>query len=384
MEYAGDRAVEAFSWAFGRQPEALARAPGRVNLIGEHVDYNDGYVLPVAIDLDVAVAAAPRNDRRVHVLAVDLGEDAWFHLDHPAERRPVWTSYLQGVCALLERWGVRLHGLDIAIAGDVPRGAGLSSSAALEVAAARAVLGAVRRTITDLEVVELCHRAETEWAGVHCGVMDQFAAVFGESGHAVFLDCRSLACMPVPLPHDTLLVVTTSGVPRSLHNSAYNERVAQCAEAARMLGVRRLRDITSEAFAERSHVLPDVLLKRARHVVREIERTRDAAAAMEAGATWRVARYLNESHESLSRDYEVSTPEIDTLVHITRSMTGVYGSRLTGAGFGGCVLSLVARHAIHDFKERVPDEYKRKTGMVATVYVLRAAQGASMLEVPEA
>jgi galactokinase len=362
----------------------MARAPGRVNLIGEHVDYNDGFVLPVAIDLDIVVAAAPRTDRRVHVLATDLGEDAWFHLDHPAEKRPAWTSYIQGVSALLERTGIKLPGADLAIAGDIPRGAGLASSAALEVAAARALLEAARRTLTDLEIVELCHRAEAEWAGVHCGLMDQFAAVFGETGHAIFLDCRTLECMRVPLPDEVALVATHSGIPRGLAGSEYNERVAQCAEAARLLGVRRLRDVSVDVFVERAGRLPELLRRRARHVITEIQRTRDAAAALEADATWRVGRYLNESHESLRVDYEVSNPDIDTLVHITRAVNGVVGSRLTGAGFGGSVISLVARHAIHDFSERVPDEYRRRTGRTATVHVLRASPGASLLSIARA
>jgi galactokinase len=383
MIYAGNRATDAFEWAWGRPPEVLARAPGRVNLIGEHVDYNDGLVLPAAIDLDVAVAASPRHDRRVRVLAADLGEEAAFHLDHPSERRPVWTSYVQGVCALIQRTGIHLPGLDLAIAGDVPRGTGLSSSAALEVATAKAVLAAARRTLTDLEIVELCHRAESEWVGVHCGVMDTFASVFGETGHAIFLDCRTLACMPVPLPDEVMLVATHSGIPRGLQDSAYNERVAECNEAARLLRVRRLRDLTHEQFAERADALSDVLRRRARHVVTEIARTRDAAAALEGGATWRVGRYLNESHESLRTDFEVSTPELDALVQIARSIHGVYGSRLTGAGFGGCTLSLVARHAIAEFQDRVPAEYRRRTGNTATVYVLRASAGASLLPRPE-
>jgi len=383
MGYAGDRVVEAFEWAFGRRPAAVARAPGRVNLIGEHVDYNDGFVLPAAIDLDVVVAAASRADRRVRVLAADLGEQAQFHLDHPAERRPAWTSYIQGVAALIERVGIRLPGLDIAVAGDVPRGAGLASSAALEVAAARAMLAAARRTLTDLEVVDLCHRAEAEWAGVQCGVMDAFASVFGETGHAIFLDCRTLECMPVPLPDDVMMVATHSGIPRGLQDSAYNERVEQCNEAARLLHVRRLRDLTIDELSERRGELPDLLMRRARHVITEIARTRDAAAALEAGATWRAGRCMNESHESLRDDYEVSTPELDALVHATRAMNGVFGSRLTGAGFGGCTISLVARWAIPEFEERVPWEYKRRTGRLATVWVLRAAAGASLLPIGE-
>jgi galactokinase len=187
--------------------------------------------------------------------------------------------------------------------------------------------------------------------------------------------------MPVPLPDDVMLVATHSGVPRGLQNSAYNERVEQCNEAARLLGVRRLRDLTIDELTERAAQLPELLLRRARHVVTEIARTRDAAAALEAGATWRVGRCINQSHESLRDDYEVSTPELDTLVHVSRALNGVYGSRLTGAGFGGCTVSLVARWAVPEFEERVPSEYQRRTGRIATVWTLRASAGASLLPI---
>ena len=379
METAADRAADAFEWAYGTKPEITARAPGRINLIGEHVDYNDGFVLPAAIDLDVVVAASPRHDRRVRLIAADLDESASFNLDAPAARRASWASYVQGVAALTESVGVRLTGADLAVAGDVPRGAGLSSSAAFEVAIARALLAVGGRILPDMEIVEICHRAEREFAGVSCGVMDQFAAVFGRERHALFLDCRSLDCAPVPMPAETVLVATDSGTRRSLGLTAYNERVEQCEEAARLLGVRRLRDIRYDELEASMGRLPDLLARRARHVVSEIERTRQAAAALEAGATARIGRYMNESHVSLRDDYEVSTPQLDTLVALAQALPGVHGSRLSGAGFGGCTVSLVAAAAAAAFREQIPEAYRRETGQEATVYVLQPAAGASVM-----
>lgn len=382
MQTAADRAMEAFEWAYGEEPDVVARAPGRVNLIGEHVDYNDGFVLPVAAELDVVVAASARADRQVRVDASDLRQNTVFHLDRPGQRRPAWATYVQGVAALIESSGVPLTGADLAFAGDVPIGAGLSSSAALEVAAARALLAVARRTMTDLEIVELCHRAESEWAGVRCGVMDQYASVFGREGHALFLDCRTFDCLPVPVPDDVLIIVTDSGVTRELQDSAYNDRVEQCDAAARLLGVRRLRDIGLDEFEARADALPELLRKRARHVVSEIARTREAASALEAGAIWRVGRYINESHESLREDYEVSIPELDELVHAARSVHGVYGSRLVGAGFGGCTVTLAARAALPEYEARVPDEYHRATGRTARVFAFRPGAGATLLRAP--
>lgn len=382
MQTAAERAAEAFRWAYGEEPHVTARAPGRVNLIGEHVDYADGFVMPAATELEAVVSAGLRVDRWVRVAAPDMGQEARFHLDRPGQRRSGWVSYVQGVAALIEMIGTSLPGADVAVAGDVPIGAGLSSSAALEVAVALALLALAREVLPDLEIVELCHRAEVEWSGVNCGVMDQYAAVFGRTGHAMFLDCRTLDCLHVALPRDAVIIVTDSGVRRELRGSAYNERVEECGAAARLLGVRRLRDIEPGDFEEREHRLPDTIRKRARHVVTEIARTREAAAALEAGALWRVGRYMNESHESLRNDYEVSTPELDALVRAARSVHGVYGSRLSGAGFGGCTVSLAARTALPEFEARVPDEYHRITGLTATVLGFRPGAGASLLHGP--
>ena len=295
-------------------------------------------------------------------------------------RWPGWVSYVLGVAKVLDRVGIRMPGADIALAGDVPQGAGLSSSAALEVASARALLALTGALLPDLEVVEICHRAETQWAGVNCGVMDQFASVYGRPGHAIFLDCRSLDCIGVPIPEEARLVAADSGVRRGLADSAYNERVRECDEAAYRLGVRKLRDIGFDEFFSREEELPDPVRRRARHVVTEIERTREAAAALDAGALWRVGRAINESHESLRLDYEVSTPELDALVHAARAVTGVYGSRLSGAGFGGCTLSLVAADSLPAFLEQVPAAYRAATGRETALHVLKPAAGATVLD----
>jgi len=381
MATAEERARSAFEWTFGRRPATMARAPGRVNLIGDHVDYSDGFVLPVAIGLDVVVAADARRDRRVRVMASDVGEQASFHLDRPGERRPAWTRYVQGVAAMIQTVGVRLPGMDLAVAGDVPAGSGLASSSALEVALARAMLEVAGRVLPDLELVEICHRAEQEWVGVHCGLMDQYTAVFAREGHAAFLDCRTLDCLHVPVPGDALVVVAESGLRRDLSASqSYNTRVRECEEAASRLGIRRLRDITVDELAERASLLSPVLLRRARHVVTEIERTRDAASALEAGALWRVGRAMNESHDSLRDDFEVSTPELDALVHAARSAQGVYGSRLCGAGFGGSTVTFVASWAIEGFRDRVAWEYRRATGREPVIRTFKPATGASLIE----
>jgi galactokinase len=381
-EAAAVRAVEAFREAYGGSPEVAARAPGRVNLIGEHVDYNDGFVLPAAIDRDAVVVAAVREDRRFRVVAADADDEESFHLDEVSRpgRWPRWVSYVLGVAKVLDQANVRLPGADLALAGDVPQGAGLSSSAAVEVATARALLALTGTTLPDLEVVEICHRAETQWAGVNCGVMDQFASVYGRPGHAIFLDCRTLDCIPVPIPAGVVLVAADSGVRRGLVESAYNERVRECDEAARRLGVRKLRDTRYDEFFAREETLPEPVRRRARHVVTEIERTREAAAALEAGALWRVGRAMNESHESLRQDYEVSTPELDALVHVARAVPGCYGSRLSGAGFGGCTISLVAVESLAAFLEQVPAAYRAAVGRETVLHVLSPATGASVLD----
>jgi galactokinase len=377
MKQAAERAAVSFEWSYGRKPAVVARAPGRVNLIGEHVDYSDGLVLPVGIDADVAVAATPRMDRGVRIVASDLGQRASFHLDRPGERRPAWTRYAQGVAALIESVGVRLPGADMAIAGDVPARVGLGSSAALEVALAEALLVSAGRRLPDLELVEVCHRAEHEWVGVRSCVMDQYTAVFARAGHAAFLDCRTLDCLQVPVPEEAIVVIAETGERRGSGPRGRHERASECADAARLLGVRRLRDLSVDELADRGARLPEHLIRRARHSVTEIDRTREAAAALEAGALWRVGRCMNESHESLRDDLEIATADQDVLVHAARSARGVYGSRLSGTA---STITLLAGWALEPFREHVTREYGRATGREPVIRVFRPSAGASFID----
>lgn len=385
---ARERADAAFQATFGAPPSLRARAPGRINIIGEHVDYNDGYVLPVAIDRDVAVAIRPRFDRQVLVFAADPAESDHFALDalrpDGARARPGpdsprgWRAYVRGVAALIEERGLALPGADIALAGDVPPGAGLSSSAALELAVASGLLGLVRATLPREQLAALGRRAEIEWAGVHCGIMDQFIAALGRRDHGLFLDCRSLDYRYVPIPPALRLVAVDSGIRRALQDSAYNQRVEECREACARLGVASLRDVDAGTLSRRERLLPEPLRRRARHVVEEIARTHAAAEALSQGDIAAVGALVDESHDSLSRLYEVSTPELDELAGICQHVPGVYGSRIMGAGFGGCVLALVDAEGVGAFLDTVPAAYTRRTGRSPIAYVCRTGDGASL------
>lgn len=376
---ARERAVAAFEDHFGCAPAVAARAPGRVNLIGEHVDYNDGLVLPVAIDRFAYVAASPRDDSAVQVVAIDLdGTDRFRHRDTVREG-PGWHNYVRGVAAVLDEAGYTLPGANLVIASDVPIARGLSSSAALELAVALAFLDLADASVDPRELARLCRRAEAEWAGVQCGIMDQVAAACSVENHALFLDCRDLRYNHVPIPPGVAIVVSDSRAPRSLASSAYNRRRRECEEAASMLGVASLREVTPEAFAEREAELPEPHRRRARHVVTEIARAAEAAACLLAGELRAAGEAMNGSHESLRTDYEVSSPQLDALVCAAREVRGTYGSRLTGAGFGGCTVSLVAADDVPEFLTHVPPRYRELTnGRETTVWVCRAAAGATV------
>ena len=373
---ARQRAESAFRRIFGHPPEAAARAPGRVNLIGEHVDYNEGLVLPVAIDLDVVACARARADGMLVVHADDLGQTSTLQID--AADAAGWAAYVVGVAALLQSAGVPVPGADIAFAGDIPLGAGLSSSAALEAAIALAVLRLGNAAMEPLQIAQLCREAESRWAGVSCGIMDQFAALLSRADHAMLLDCRSLETRFIPWPPSVAIVVTDSSVSRELAASAYNDRVRECADAARHLGVATLRDADTGLLAARDH-LPETLFRRARHVITEIARARSFAAALQAGELERCGELLNQSHASLRDDYEVSSPQLDKLVAIAQSMPGVLGSRLTGAGFGGCTVTLVHIDALDEYVTRVPSRYREETGLDARAFVTRPSDSAALV-----
>ena len=376
----------AFRARFGRPPVALAEAPGRVNLIGEHTDYNQGFVLPVAIDRTIVVAFAPREDGRVRAYSLDFEQQDEFPLSNIGRlEEDSWANYLRGVAHVLQQAGHRLIGLDLAIQGDVPIGAGLSSSAALEVAALGAFAAAAGLTVADRDKALLAQRAENEFVGVACGVMDQMAAVFGRADHALRIDCRSLETEAVPLnleAHGLRIVVANTGVRRALTASAYNQRRQECSRAVDFLALllhkrrpRSLRDITLNDLRVHGRFLPEELVRRARHVVSENARVLAAVDALQRGDLAEVGLLFSASHESLARDYEVSSPELDLMVELACSLEGVVGARMTGAGFGGCTVNLVRSEAVDDFRQRVIETYRGRTALPAEMYVCRAVDG---------
>ncbi len=379
------RLQEAFVRTFGRRPEVIAEAPGRVNLIGEHTDYNQGHVLPVAIDRTVAAAAARRNDDTVCACSLEFEDSDEFALPVTG-RAPAgdWRDYLRGIAWALTEAGHALPGADLAITGDVPVGAGLSSSAALEVAVAGALAALGDARLESAALALLAQRAENDFVGVQCGIMDQLAAVLGPRGHALLIDCRYLAVEWVPLGLEEAsvsLVVVDSGVRRALGEAPYNQRRQECAEAARLLGVPALRDVDGPALAAARATLPEHLYRRARHVVTEEARVLTAAQALSAGDLAALGPLLFESHRSLRDDFEVSCPELDLLVELARGAEGVLGARLTGAGFGGCTVNLVRSDALDHFREAIVAEYGARTGRCAALHLCRPAGGLEVTNV---
>ena len=364
-------------------PIRIARGPGRVNLIGEHVDYNGGFVLPIAIDRDVSIAFRPNGTDRMRLYSMDFDQEAEFGLDaHEFDEDKRWTNYVRGVAKCLQDAGRETRGFDGVIQGNVPIGSGLSSSAAFEVASALTFLDLSGQTMDRKDLALLCQRAENTFVGVNCGIMDQFISIHGQAGHAVLIDCRSLDHRLVPLGDGSVkIVVCDTGVKRELAASAYNERRAQCEEAARVLndavgGIEMLRDVSMDVLEAHSGKLDPVVLKRARHVVSEDDRTTAAVGVLNTGDLAEFGRLMNGSHDSLRDDYEVSCKELDAMVHAARALDGVYGARMTGAGFGGCTVNLVAPEAVDEFCERVPQAYQQATSLEAKLYVCDPAQGA--------
>ncbi len=368
------RIVREFRGRYGRDARVF-RAPGRVNLIGEHTDYNDGFVMPAAIGFSTWAAAAPRADRRVAVHSANLGESFEFSLD---EERPRgrWTDYVQGVAVVLQREGFAILGADLSIGSDVPLGAGLSSSAALVVSTARALLAASGVECEPARLARICQRAESEFVGIRCGIMDQFASIFGREDHAVLLDCRSLDFEYVPLPAGASLVVANTMVRHQHAAGEYNRRRAECEEAASCFGVSHLRDATPEMFDDRADMLAEPVRRRARHVIGENARALEGAGALRAGDLAAFGLLMDASHASLRDDYEVSCAELDTMAALARESTGVFGARMTGGGFGGCVLALVEAHRAAELVTHLREGYRRATGVTPDVWVCRASQGA--------
>ncbi len=373
-----DTLTQHFARAFDGKPDLIVRAPGRVNLIGEHTDYNDGFVLPMAIDYDIRIAARARPDRTVRLYSADLDSHDIFSLDDVRRvgDKPTWSDYVRGVADVLQHEGFSLRGMDAAISGNVPRAAGLSSSAAMELAAITAFRRLSALELDPVRAALLGQRAENEFVGMRCGIMDQFISSLGRADHALLIDCRSLGYELVPMPSGACVVVTDSAIRRGLVDSAYNERRAQCEEGARLMGVKALRDVTVEMFEARQARLPAVTARRCKHVVTEDQRTLDSVEALKRGDLAAFGKLMNASHASMRDGFEITTPDIDTLVEIQQNMPGCFGARMTGGGFGGCTVALVQDGAVQAVVEAIQAQYPARTGKTPQVYVCRATDGA--------
>jgi galactokinase len=373
------RVSKAFTERFHASPRFLVRAPGRVNLIGEHTDYSGGFVLPMAIDRAIWIALRPRQDGEVHVHSLDFDETASFRLQSLQNTGEGWAEYLKGVAWALQEAGHGLRGWQGVLAGDIPRGAGLSSSAALELATARAFAAVSDLPWDPAQMAKLCQRAENEWVGMRCGIMDQMISAAGQADHALLIDCRSLATTAVPLPPETVVVVLDTATRRGLVDSAYNERRRQCEAAARFFGVPALRDVSMEQFEARAGELDQVTLRRARHVITENARTLEAAEAMRRGDAVELGRLMNASHSSLRDDFEVSSAALNAMVECARQEDGSYGARMTGAGFGGCAIALVREETAVTASASIAACYRRATGTEPNIYTCAAADGADVV-----
>ena len=372
------RAYRSFRRPF-RPGAPLGRSrPGRVNLLGEHTDYNDGFVMPLAIDRAVWIALEPRDNRRVAVYSADYDQWDEFALDGLRHEKAGWIEYLKGTAWSLQEAGFRLTGWQGVLAGDVPLGAGLSSSAALEMATARAFAAAGARLGPRADG-QARTRTENQWVGVNCGIMDQLISAAGRDGHALLIDCRSLELEPVPLPPDAAVVVLDTSTRRGLVDSAYNQRRSQCEAAARFFGVPAVRDVTIERFQRSADGLDAVVRRRALHVITENDRTLRAAAAMRRGDAAELGGLLNEGHRSLRDDYEVSSDALNVMVECASAHEACFGARMTGAGFGGCAMALVRRAGVDDFVRRTAAEYQHRAGRTPAIYVCRANKGADLV-----
>ena len=363
----------------------LFRAPGRVNLIGEHTDYNDGFVMPVAIDFFTRIILFPLDTRALEFYSDNFKEKVVLDFDNlPKSRSRHWSDYVVGVALMLMGEGHELRGARLMISSDVPLGSGLSSSAALEVATAYALATTSDLKIERVELAKLCRRAENEFVGARVGIMDQFVSFFAETDKALLLDCRSLEFEHLPVPPSAQLVICNTMVKHDLASGAYNERRQQCEEGVKLLrtvlpNVTALRDVTSQQLEEHRKELPEVIYRRCRHVVTENERVLDAASALKQGDVAKFGQLMNQSHQSLRDDYEVSCAELDLMVGLARKVEGVFGARMTGGGFGGCTVNLVRRDKIDEFQNTVAAGYQEATGLTPEIYVCKAVKGAEEL-----
>ena len=371
--------AQEFISRFKESPQFIVRAPGRVNLIGEHTDYNDGFVLPMAIDRAIWIALRPRSDRRILLHSLDLEQPADFSLDDFSHESG-WTEYVRGIAWVLQEEGFPISGWEGILAGDVPLGAGLSSSAALELSLLKAFW-----TVSDFRwdgarMAELACQADHDWVGIQSGIMDQMISALGKENHALLIDCRSLDFNLLPLPKETRVIVLDTATRRGLVDSAYNERVRQCRRAAKGLNIPSLRDISPDDFNAKADTLDPIPRRRARHIISENDRTLRAAKALEHGDMDTFGQLMNASHTSLRDDYEVSSIELNIMVEIANLQLGCLGARMTGAGFGGCAVALVQKESANTFVENIRSSYQASTGLKPNIYICEASNGAEILD----
>ena len=371
-----------FQKRFGGRPQIFS-APGRVNLIGEHTDYNEGFVMPFAIDRVTLIGIAPRHDDLLNVHTLTLNESAKIRPgEERSEAKPSWAKYISGMAEVLRSGGLEIGGADIMIDSDIPFGSGLSSSAALETALGVALAGVFELPLTPRQIAFAGQKVEHDFIGVRSGLMDQLASGLSREGSAMLLDCRTLDIEYIPLNLGTaVLVVCDSRVKHELAASAYNERRRECEEAVELLsskvpGMTALRDLTPEAFHTFESLLPENLKRRCRHVVTENARTRAAADALKSGDLQEAGRLMYLSHESLRDDYEVSCPELDLLVNTAANLSGVYGSRMTGGGFGGCTINILEGSSFDEFNKKVTAAYIEAFGRKPEIFFVKASEGA--------
>lgn len=376
--------TRSFSSILGYAPTHFIQAPGRVNLIGEHTDYNDGFVLPCAINYQMVVAAAKREDNTVRVIAVDYQNEVdEFSLDNTIEFLPnkMWANYVRGVIYFLQKDNYSFHGMDIAISGNVPQGAGLSSSAALEVAIGQTIKTLYQLPISQKEIALNGQKAENQFVGCNCGIMDQLISACGEENHALLIDCRSLETSAVTMPENMVVMIINTNKKRGLVDSEYNTRRQQCEEAAHILNVTALRDATLDDLFAKKALMSEVVYRRARHVITENNRTLEAAEALRHGDLTTLSQLMMQSHHSMRDDFEITVKEVDSLVEIVKSVIGDRGGvRMTGGGFGGCVVALVTPDLVDKVVDSVKAQYEAKTGLKETIYVCSASQGAGYSE----
>ena len=374
--------AQQFESRFGRRPR-IFRAPGRVNLIGEHTDYNDGFVMPAAVGFSTYLAISERPDGKLLIDSQEFPGHFEFSLEQlPAHRVGAWCDYVLGVANVLRQRGITLSGANVLVHGEVPVGAGLSSSAAIEVASAFAFTSLDSQRLSLPEIAKLCRKAENEFVGARVGIMDQFVSCMGKAGHAFLLDCRSLEFKYVPIPPGIRLVVCNTKVKHDLATGAYNQRRAECEEALHCFAkwdpnVRALRDVSVRLLHEHASELPATIAKRATHVIHENQRALDAARALTEGDLKRVGKLMRESHDSLRDLYEVSCSELDVMVDSADGLPGFIGGRMTGGGFGGCTVNLVREENAQDFAAVISERYRQSTGIEPETYLCAAEDGAS-------